>query len=82
MAGDFATRMAADAEEHLKDALPPAIVLSDKRWYDLERLSAYRDLFMLMGFLLVVVGIGLLNIPAAFIFAGIGLILLSWLMSR
>ncbi len=47
------------------------------KWYDLERLVPYRDLILVIGFGLIVYGIGLIYAPAAWIVAGAGLVTAS-----
>lgn len=51
-------------------------------WYDLGRLMPYRDLLLAMGFVLILMGVGLIYYPAVPITAGIGLIRISWLMGK
>lgn len=51
-------------------------------WYDLDRYSVYRDLLLLVGFILLVTGLGEYSVPAAVMLAGVGLMLAAYLMSR
>lgn len=56
--------------------------LPGPKWYELDALFPYRDLLMVIGYIMVVGGIGMWSIPAALIFGGLGMIAASWLMSR
>lgn len=52
------------------------------KWYELERLVPYRDLVLVLGALLTVIGVMLVFVPAALIVAGVGLVYLSWRMAK
>jgi hypothetical protein len=50
-------------------------------WYELDRYQRYRDLFLAIGFLILLSGIAMISKPAAIICAGVGLMILAYLMS-
>ncbi len=59
------------------DSILPEIEKATRKsvkWYDLERITPYRDLFLVVGFGCVVYGISRIYVPGAWIVAGAGLI--------
>ena len=68
------------AERDAKSAPPPA--LAKPRWFELDRFTAYRDVPLVVGFASVVAGVALWTVPGALIVGGVGLIIVSWMMSR
>ena len=51
-------------------------------WYNLDRYSVYRDLLLLVGFILVVAGTALYSIRIATMLAGLGLMTAAYFMSK
>lgn len=56
---------------------PPA-----PKWWELERLIPYRDLVMVTGYLVITGGVAMWSVPACLVFAGSGIVALSWLLGR
>lgn len=52
------------------------------KWWELERLIPYRDLVMVVGYLVITGGVALWSVPACLVFAGSGIVALSWLLGR
>lgn len=69
---------------------PPAAVKATLKWYELDLLAKYRDLFLAIGFLVLICSVAVIGpaswriftIPIAGILFGAGLMRLGWLMAE
>ena len=61
---------------------PGAIVREETAFYELDRWSKYNDPLLVIGFLVVVVFIAFIWLPAAGITLGLGMMKLAWMMGE
>lgn len=53
-----------------------------RAWLELDRLAPARDMITLLGYGFIVWGVSRINVPAAWIVAGAGLLLAAWGMAE
>ena len=68
--------------EQREAAAAPAQVQTKPRWFELDRFAAYRDLPLVVGFVSVIAGVAMWTVPGALVVAGVGLMVVSWMMSQ